>query len=50
MDQGLYLQKLSDSLEESHNKIITNLPVGSMVLANNYFGFTVENLLLRIKI
>ena len=37
MDQGNYLQKLSDSLEESKNKIITKLPVGSTVVANNYF-------------
>ena len=26
-----------DSLEESNNKIITKLPVGSSVIANNYF-------------
>jgi len=37
MKQGLFLQKLSDSLEESKNKIITKLPVGSAVVANNYF-------------
>ena len=37
MKQGLFLQKLSDSLEESNNKIITKLPVGSSVVANNYF-------------
>ena len=37
MEQGLYLQKLSDALEESKNKIITKLPVGSSVIANNYF-------------
>ena len=37
MKQGIFLQKLSDSLEESKNKIITELPVGSAVLANNYF-------------
>ncbi|MBD1164932.1 carbon starvation induced protein CsiD [Pelagibacterales bacterium SAG-MED13] len=37
MDQGNFLQKLSDALEESKNKIITNLPVGSSVVANNYF-------------
>ncbi len=37
MKQGNFLQKLSDSLEESNNKIITKLPVGSSVVANNYF-------------
>ena len=37
MKQGSFLQKLSDSLEESGKKIITKLPVGSSVVANNYF-------------
>ena len=37
MKQGTFLQKLSDSLEESKKKIITKLPVGSAVVANNYF-------------
>ena len=37
MKQGIFLQKLSDSLEESSNKVITELPVGSAVVANNYF-------------
>jgi len=37
MDQGNFLQKLSDALEESKNKIITKLPVGSSIIANNYF-------------
>ena len=37
MEQGLFLQKLSDSLEESKNKIIFSLPVGSSIVANNYF-------------
>jgi len=37
MKQGIFLQKLSDNLEESKNKIITKLPVGSSVVANNYF-------------
>ena len=37
MKQGMFLQKLSDSLEESKNKILTKLPVGSSVVANNYF-------------
>ena len=37
MRQGVFLQKLSDSLEGSNNKVITKLPVGSSVIANNYF-------------
>ena len=37
MDQGNFLQKLSDALEESNNKVITQLPVGSIIIANNYF-------------
>tara|TARA_B100000686_G_scaffold325956_1_gene383275 strand:- start:8 stop:931 length:924 start_codon:yes stop_codon:yes gene_type:complete len=37
MEQGLFLQKLSDALEESNNKIIFSLPVGSTIVANNYF-------------
>ena len=37
MPQGNFLQKLSDCLEESKNKIITKLPVGSAIVANNYF-------------
>jgi len=37
MSQGNFLQKLSDCLEESKNKVITKLPVGSAVVANNYF-------------
>ncbi len=37
MEQGLFLQKLSDALEGSKNKIITPLPVGSAIVANNYF-------------
>tara|TARA_B100000579_G_C22834618_1_gene857973 strand:+ start:1290 stop:2204 length:915 start_codon:yes stop_codon:yes gene_type:complete len=37
MDQGNFLQKLSDSLEESKNKILLNLPSGYIILANNYF-------------
>ena len=37
MDQGNFLQKLSDALEESNNKVITKLPVGSIIVANNYF-------------
>ena len=38
MEQGLYLQKLSDCLEESKNKIIFPLSVGSTIFSNNYFG------------
>tara|TARA_B100000780_G_scaffold249330_1_gene194978 strand:+ start:548 stop:1465 length:918 start_codon:yes stop_codon:yes gene_type:complete len=37
MKQGLFLQKLSDSLEESKNKITTKLPVSSIIVANNHF-------------
>ena len=37
MDQGIFLQKLSDGLEESKNKLITKLPVGTTIVANNHF-------------
>ena len=37
MEQGNFLQKLSDALEESKNKIVLSLPTGSAVVANNYF-------------
>jgi len=37
MKQGNFLQKLSDALEESNNKVTTKLPVGSIIVANNYF-------------
>ena len=37
MEQGNFLQRLSDGLEESKNKTITKLPVGSAIIANNYF-------------
>jgi protein CsiD len=37
MDQGNFLQRLSDALEGSKNKTITKLPVGSSIIANNYF-------------
>ena len=37
MQQGVFLQKLSDGLEESENKVIIKLPVGSCIAANNYF-------------
>ncbi len=37
MVQGTFLQKLSETLENSKNKIVTNLPVGSTIIANNYF-------------
>ena len=37
MEQGLFLQKLSDCLEESRNKIEFPLPVGSTIFSNNYF-------------
>ena len=37
MKQGIFLQKLSDSLESSKKKVITKLLVGSSIVANNYF-------------
>jgi len=37
MKQGIFLQKLSDALEESKKKAIFKLPVGSSIVANNYF-------------
>ena len=37
MAQGNFLQRLSDALEGSKNKTITKLPVGSSIIANNYF-------------
>jgi protein CsiD len=37
MAQGIFLQKLSDALEESKNKVIMKIPVGSTIVANNYF-------------
>jgi protein CsiD len=37
MQQGIFLQKLSDRLESSKNKIFIKLPVGSSIVANNYF-------------
>ena len=37
MSQGHFSQRLSDCLESSQNKVITKLPVGSAVVANNYF-------------
>jgi glutarate dioxygenase len=37
MAQGIFLQKLSDALEESKNKVIIKLPVSSTIVANNYF-------------
>ena len=37
MEQGLFLQRLSDCLEESKNKVEFPLPVGSTVFSNNYF-------------
>ena len=37
MEQGIFLQKLSDALEESKNKAIIKIPIGSAVVANNYF-------------
>ena len=37
IEQGIFLQSLSDALEESDNKIITELPIGSSIVANNHF-------------
>ena len=37
MAQGIYLQKLSDCLEESKNKLVIKIPVGSLIAANNHF-------------
>jgi len=37
MEQGNFLQRLSDALEESKNKIVTKLPVGSTIICNNCF-------------
>ena len=37
MEQGLFLQNLSDSLEESKNKVFTKIPVSSLIVANNHF-------------
>ena len=37
MEQGIFLQSLSDGLEESKNKIITKLAPGSTIVANNHF-------------
>ncbi len=37
IDQGIFLQRLSDTLEESDNKIIIELPIGSSVVMNNHF-------------
>ena len=36
MEQGLYLQKLSDCLEESKNKVVFPLTVSSTIFSNNY--------------
>ena len=48
MDQGLFLQKLSDALEESKNKITFPLPVGSTIFLTIIFGFTEEKHLKNI--
>ena len=37
MEQGNFLQKLSDALEESKNKVVLPLPTRSIIVANNYF-------------
>lgn len=37
IEQGFFLQRMSDALESSKKKIIIKLPMGSTVIANNYF-------------
>ena len=37
MELGIFLQNLSDGLEECKNKFVIKLPVGSAVIANNFF-------------
>ena len=37
MEQGLFLQKLSDALEESKHKLTLPLKPGSTIFSNNYF-------------
>ena len=37
LQTNLTIQKLSDALEESKNKIVFPLPVGSTIFSNNYF-------------
>jgi len=37
IEQGLFLQELSDSLENSKKKIFLKLNPGSMILANNHY-------------
>ena len=37
MEQGNFLQKLSDALEESKNKVVLPLPASSVIVANNSF-------------
>ena len=48
MKQGLFLQKLSDALEQSKNKISFPLPVGSTIFQIIIFGFMEEKLLKSI--
>ena len=37
MEQGTFLQNLSDGLEESKNKLVVKLPESSSIIANNHF-------------
>ena len=37
MEQGTFLQKLSDGLEESKNKVTVKLSKSSSIIANNHF-------------
>ena len=49
MAQGNFLQRLSDALEGSKNKTITKLPVGSSIIANNYFWLHGRKLLKKMR-
>ena len=37
MEQGIFLQNLSDALEESKKKVMIKLSVCSLIIANNHF-------------
>ena len=37
MKRVCFLQKLSDALEGSKNKVVKKLPAGPQLFANNYF-------------
>jgi len=50
MEQGNFLQKLSDALEESKNKVVLPLSAGSVIVANNYFWLHGRSHLRKIRI